>query len=685
MPQLRPASSPARASVTPGARPKPYGHGAGLQSAMPAALALTLALAGLVAARPALAASASAISAGGRHTCALTVAGGAQCWGANEVGQLGNGSTSGSRVPVDVSGLTSAVAAVAAADYHTCAVTSGGAAKCWGYNEGGQLGNGGDTDSATPVEVAGLGSGVRAVAAGGSHTCALTTAGAVKCWGWNLYGQLGDGTMTARATPVGVSGLDAGVTAVAAGTWHTCALTADGGVKCWGSNEFGQLGNGVSGSPAGAFLDGSPRSMGGALDAGPGESSLTPVDVTDLSSGVRAITAGAFHTCALTTTGVVKCWGGNTYGQLGGVADDPVGSPGGAFVDGLAQNMAAGPGGSAASSSATPLTVAGLGAGVRAVAAGAFHNCALTSGGGVKCWGRNDQGQLGTAAGDPVDPDPSPNGAFVDGLPRGVEAALGDGPSPRGATPVSVPGFASGAAAVAAGNVHSCALTTTGAVKCWGGNGYGQLGNGTNAAGPTPTTVSGIEGSVCGDGLVQGAERCDDGDQTGGDGCGSTCAIESGWTCESGAQPSECSLPLTLDRASVWYAASSGTATMTGSVLASPQEQFSGGLTVTILEHGGRETTTRFSAAECDSQGSHQSFVCKHVRVGDRVRITRDRRSGSYKFKISLAHIDLGAQVTGPVELKLDTGTSVYRGAAAACRSVRPLPPAMSQLLCRRG
>ncbi len=678
MPEHRPASATAGESVTPGARPRPRDKSINSRSGIPAALALGLALAALVTAQPVRAASASAVSAGGRHTCALTLAGGVQCWGANEVGQLGNGATAGSRVPVDVSGLVSGVSAVTAADYHTCALTSGGGVKCWGYNEGGQLGNGSDVDSSTPVDVAGLGSDVVAVAAGGSHTCAVTTAGAVKCWGWNLYGQLGDGTPTARATPVGVSGLDAGVTAVAAGTWHACALTAEGGVKCWGANEFGQLGDGVSGSPTGAFLDGSLQNMAGVAQIGPGDSSPTPVDVTDLSSGVRAITAGAFHSCALTTTGVVKCWGHNEYGQLGGVADDPVGSPGGAFVDGLAQNMAAGSGGGAAASSATPVTVAGLGAGVRAVAAGAFHNCAVTSAGGVKCWGRNDQGQLGTAPGAP-EPDGSPAGAFVDGTPRGLDAP----PNPRGTTPVAVPGLAVGVSAVSAGNAHSCAVSTTGAVKCWGGNAYGQLGNGTNAATPTPATVTGLAGSVCGDGLVQGAERCDDGDQTAGDGCGSTCAIESGFTCVSGAQPSDCALPLTIERAGLWYAASSGTATITGSVLASSQDQLSGGLTVTIREHGGRETTTTFSGAECDTHRSHQSFSCKHVRGGNRARLTRDRRSGSYKFKISLAHIDLGAQVTGPIELKLDTGTSVYRGAAAACRSLRVLPPALSRLMCR--
>ena len=151
----------------------------------------------------------ASISAGGFHTCVVTTSGGAKCWGYNNYGQLGDGTTTTSSTPVNVSGLTSGVASISAGSYRTCAVTTSGCAKSWGHNSYGQLGDGTTTVRSTPVDVSGLTSGVAAISAVGNHTCAVTTSGGAKCWGYNGSGQLGDGTTTNRWTPVDVSGIGA--------------------------------------------------------------------------------------------------------------------------------------------------------------------------------------------------------------------------------------------------------------------------------------------------------------------------------------------------------------------------------------------------------------------------------------------------------------------------------------------
>jgi alpha-tubulin suppressor-like RCC1 family protein len=284
------------------------------------------------------------LSNGNHHACIVTAAGGVQCWGENSFGQIGNGTQTNAPSPVDVTGLSSGIAAVSAGGAHTCALTVGGGVTCWGYNGFGQLGDGGFANSPTPVDVEGLSSGVIAISAGGNHTCALTDAGGAKCWGLNLTGQLGDGTMMNRPQPVDVSGLTSDVAAVSAGQLsHSCALTTAGGVKCWGANGDGQLGN-DSNAP-----------------------SQLPVDVSGLASGVAAISTGGLHTCALAESGGATCWGDNLYGQLGdGTNDDRD----------------------------TPVAVLGLGSGVDDLSNGFYHTCALLSG-GAKCWGDNTQAQLG--------------------------------------------------------------------------------------------------------------------------------------------------------------------------------------------------------------------------------------------------------------------------------------------------
>ena len=305
-----------------------------------------------------LADPATAIAAGANHTCAVTRPGSVMCWGYNPYGQLGGGTTRSPVDAVEIKGLPAPAVAVAAGEQHDCAVLSAGAVVCWGDNRRGQLGDGTTTSGAAPVAVEGLAGAATAIAAGQHHTCALTSAGGARCWGSNEFGQLGDGTTTNRLQPVAVEGLAGGVVAIAAGTYHTCALTGDGAAWCWGRNGSGRLGDGTT------------------LDR------RAPVPVAGLGEGVVAIAAGDTHACALMGTGGVKCWGSNRSGKLG---------------DGTERSRR------------TAVAVVGLTSPAVAIAAGWDHTCALMSTGGVKCWGRGTRiaGTPATRAGSlvPVDVD----------------------------------------------------------------------------------------------------------------------------------------------------------------------------------------------------------------------------------------------------------------------------------------
>ncbi|GAG37363.1 unnamed protein product, partial [marine sediment metagenome] len=230
---------------------------------------------------------------------------GIKAWGDNDFGQLGGGDTTDQFTSVLASEFTSGVVMVAGGDGHSCVLMDTGGVKCWGKNNFGQLGDGTTTSSTTSVDVSGL-SNITAISLGDNHSCALTDGGGVKCWGHGGNSQLGDGLVSSSSTPVDVSGLTSGVVAISAGHYRTCALTTSGGVKCWGNNSFGELGDGTR----------TNRS--------------TPVDVCDVGEsapcgsyldGVIDVGAGYNHTCALTSSGGAKCWGGNNAGQLGdGVA-----------------------------------------------------------------------------------------------------------------------------------------------------------------------------------------------------------------------------------------------------------------------------------------------------------------------------------------------------------------------------
>jgi alpha-tubulin suppressor-like RCC1 family protein len=353
--------------------------------------------------------NATVIVAGRYSVCALTGTHEMKCWGDNIAGQLGNGLTMDSSLPVDVLLSGDDPIAIDAGLYHACAVTSAGRVKCWGENPYGQLGNGRTDAQVTPVTISRPITDAVSLSAGLSGTCALTRNADVRCWGANFLGQLGDGTTSDRYIPVPVVGLS-NVANIVPGWYHTCAATRSGSALCWGYNAAGQLGDGTS------------------------QTRLTPVVVSGLDTGVASVVAGFYHSCAVMQTGGVKCWGYNAYGELG---------------DGTKTD------------SYVPVDVGGL-TGVAAIATGPFshHVCALASG-HVKCWGENEFGQLG------------------------------DGTRTNRPTPVQVNGL-SNVTAVAVGTDHTCALLQTGKVKCWGSNQWGQMGNSTVLSSTTPLEVSSL-------------------------------------------------------------------------------------------------------------------------------------------------------------------------------------------------
>ncbi|MFN8508333.1 MAG: hypothetical protein U0547_12325 [Dehalococcoidia bacterium] len=288
----------------------------------------------------------TAIAAGDRFSCALT-SGAVKCWGANGYGQLGDGTTTPSNVPVAVSGLSSGVTALSSVHAsHACAATASGAV-CWGRNDAGQLGDGTTTDRSIPVTAAGVAGDAIALAAGGRHTCVVSAGGGVSCWGFGENGELGNNANASSPAPVPATGLSSGVVAIAAGHDHTCAVTDAQVVpgferaKCWGDNSHGEVGiwvvgayvnapaqvlgltSGVTAIAAGenfscAVMSGAAKCWGANANhqVGDGTTAIRPYPVTTILSGATAVGANGSG-CALATDGGARCWGPNGSGQLG--------------------------------------------------------------------------------------------------------------------------------------------------------------------------------------------------------------------------------------------------------------------------------------------------------------------------------------------------------------------------------
>lgn len=365
------------------------------------------------------------VAGGLYHGLAVTSTGAVYAWGWNIVGQLGDGSTNGSDVPVKVrlpGGMKAT--AVGAGFAHSVALIATGVVLAWGKNYNGNLGNGSTTDSSVPVKV-NLPAGTKAtgIAAGGEHNLAVTSTGSVLAWGYGADGQLGNGGTGSSGTPVSAS-LPPGVkvTAVAAGALHSLALTSTGTVLAWGENADGQLGNGNR------------------------KNSAVPVKVK-LPAGTKvvAVAAGGYFSLALTSRGTVLAWGYNADGELGNGGKKTTAVPVRVKLPRAAKITAVAAGGSLE--------------GVGQVAAGPGHSLALTSTGRVLAWGYNTDGELG------------------------------DGNTKSSSVPVEVK-LPANVSEVAAGQLHSLARTSTGGVFAWGGNNFGQLGDGSYEGSDVPVRVT---------------------------------------------------------------------------------------------------------------------------------------------------------------------------------------------------
>ncbi|MCB0189625.1 MAG: hypothetical protein KDE31_35385, partial [Caldilineaceae bacterium] len=465
--------------------------------------------------------SARLVAAGGAHTCAV-IRGGAWCWGQNDFyGQLGDGGFAMQNKPVQVQGLASGVKSIAAGVVHTGALMTSGAVKCWGNNYWYALGIStlDHSYSPTAVDVLGIEDAID-IAVGNHQSCVLLADRTVKCWGWNAFGKLGIGsTDDSVATPTHV--IDGAtqrslenVQAIAVSfNHHMCALV-QGGLKCWGGNAPLGTGSAISSTVPVDILP--PGSGIVALDTGEKETcfvkrdnsvwcwgskdnsvftSTTPALINTLPLSTTKITVGNNFACALLVDGSIRCWGGvqadgENYGYLGTATTG---------------------------TSRAPIEIPGIGRDIADISAGSRHACAMAANGEIRCWGYNQFGQLGDGV-RPAHPLPQPlavtrtTGPIVALAPGGHHNCLlttggivrcwganqygqtGTGTTSLVVTnslPVNLP---MPAIAIGSGYHHSCAVTTDGAVWCWGRNQYGQLGNGNDSDSTSPVRVVALDG-----------------------------------------------------------------------------------------------------------------------------------------------------------------------------------------------
>jgi alpha-tubulin suppressor-like RCC1 family protein len=293
------------------------------------------------------------VSLGPQHSCALASNGAIWCWGADDVGQLGDYGEHAAYAPRPVAGVETALALAVGGDF-SCVILPTTGARCWGKNDRGQGGHGIDRPFMTPSCVTTSGDsvlGVASLALGGAHACVALDDGTLRCWGANDARQLGDGSTADRNEPTPVLGVT-GARAIVAGGRHTCVLLYDSTVRCWGANDEGQLGNGDTTAQDAAV-------------------SVSNADGTAPLAGVSALAAGDAFTCALMQDETLLCWGANAECQLG----------------------------LPSTSQRALLPVTAPVRDVQSVATGSQHVCAVLSSGKAVCWGRNDFGQVGAPAG----------------------------------------------------------------------------------------------------------------------------------------------------------------------------------------------------------------------------------------------------------------------------------------------